>query len=167
MNTRTHLTTIFHCSLERAFKTPMLCDVTKVHTGYGLMPKLTAVSDDANWGQPGSTKKVYADKSISFKGGYVSMDKVIERRENAYWKIEVSDFQSWMLGFTHFTGEWKTTELSPNEIQIDYTYTLHAGMPLLYPFQWLFTRLFWRSYMRQALENVRQLAYTEEPYMYP
>jgi hypothetical protein len=34
-------TTIFNCSLERAFKTPMLCDVSKVHTGYGLMPAVT------------------------------------------------------------------------------------------------------------------------------
>jgi hypothetical protein len=33
--------TIFNCSLERAFKTPMLCDVSKVHTGFGVMPKVT------------------------------------------------------------------------------------------------------------------------------
>lgn len=38
------------CNIESAFKTPMLCDVTLIHTGYGLMPRLTHVSDDANWG---------------------------------------------------------------------------------------------------------------------
>ena len=38
MRFRVSRSTIFRCSLERAFRTPMLCDVTKVHTGYLLMP---------------------------------------------------------------------------------------------------------------------------------
>lgn len=160
------ITDTWDCSIERAFKTPMLCDVTKVHTGYGLMPALTHVSEDQHWGQPGSTKKVYAASSLTQKGGYVSMDKVLERIDNAYWKIEVSDFQSRMLGFYKFEGEWKTTELRPGHIQIVYTYTLHAKLPLLYPFQWLFARTFWKSYMKHAMENVRKLAYKEEPYLY-
>lgn len=40
------ISAIFECSLERAFKTPMLCDVTKVHTGYGFMPRVTHCIDD-------------------------------------------------------------------------------------------------------------------------
>lgn len=167
MEFRTSVKTIFDCSLERAFKTPMLCDVSKIHTGYGIMPRVTHCTEDANWGQPGSSKKVFAAKSPTFKGGESSMDRVIERIENAYWKIEVSDFKAWMLGFTRFTGEWKTTELAPNKILIEYTYTLHAGTAVLYPFNWLFTKLFWKTYMKQVLENVRQLAYNNAPYMYP
>jgi hypothetical protein len=159
--------TIYDCSLERAFKTPMLCDVTKVHTGYGLMPKVTHCTEDENWGQPGFSKKVFVAKSISQKGGEASTDKVLERIENAYWKIEVSDFKSWMLGFSKFTGEWKTTELEPNKILVEYTYTLHSDIPILYPINWLFTKTFWRKYMKQALENIRKLAYNKEPYLYP
>src|SRR5690606_19383964 len=102
--------TIYHCSLERAFKTPMLCDVSKVHTGYGIMPKVTHCTDDESWGQPGSTKKVFVASSPTQKGGFASTDKVIERIENEYWKIEVSEFQSWMLGFSKFVGEWETKE---------------------------------------------------------
>lgn len=48
---------IFECDLERAFKTPMLCDVTQVHTGMGVMPKIVGTSDDAVWGKVGSSKK--------------------------------------------------------------------------------------------------------------
>ena len=33
MIAKVKITTIYECSLERAFKTPMLCDVSKVHTG--------------------------------------------------------------------------------------------------------------------------------------
>ena len=127
------------------------------------MPAITHSSDDEGWGVPGSTKKVYATKSIASKGGYGSMDKVLERVENEYWKIEVSDFQSWMLGFYKFEGEWKTTELSPNNIQIDYTYTQYFKTPFLYPLNWMFTHLFWKKYMKQVLENIRIIAEGNEP----
>ena len=158
--------TQYNCSLERAFKTPMLCDVSKVHTGYGLMPKVTHCTEDEHWGQPGSTKKVFVAKSLTQKGGFASMDKVIERVGNKYWKIEVSDFQAWMLGFYKFVGEWQTTELKEQTILIEYTYTLYAKTPLLYPFHWLFAKVFWKKYMKQVLENVQQMVHREEPYWY-
>ena len=151
------ISSIYHCSLEKAFQTPMLGDVTKVHTGYGIMPCVTHTTDDENWGVPGSSKKVYAAKSLTQKGGYVSMDHVLERIENQYWKIQVDDFQAWMLGFYKFVGEWKTTELEPNKILIEYTYHLHAKQPLLYPLYWLFARTFWKTYMKRVLENIRKM----------
>ncbi|HMQ50027.1 MAG TPA: hypothetical protein PKA00_21485 [Saprospiraceae bacterium] len=160
------LTTIYHCSLERAFKTPLLCDVTKVHTGYGLMPKITHCTDDENWGKPGATKKVFAAKSLTQKGGFVSVDRILERVENQYWKFQVDQFQSWMLGFHKFIGVWQTEPLAPNKILVTYTYTLHANFPLLYPLNWLFAKTFWRIYMKRVLENVRQMAYHNEPYQY-
>lgn len=166
MKSRIKVTTIYNCSLERAFKAPMLCDVSKVHTGYGIMPKVTHCTDDEHWGQPGFSKKVFVAKSLSQKGGWTSVDKVIERIENKYWKIEVSDFKSWMLGFSRFEGEWKTTELEPNKIFVEYSYTLHSDIALLYPLNWLFAKTFWKTYMKQVLENVRQMAYNNEPYRY-
>lgn len=160
------ISTTYDCSLERAFKTPMLCDVTKIHTGYGLMPKLTHCTEDANWGKPGSTKRVFAAASPTFKGGETSMDKVLEREENKHWKIQVSEFKSWMLGFYKFEGVWDTTELAPNKIQVDYTYTLYAKGILYYPFNWLFVKLFWKKYMVHVTENIRQLIKNKEPYLY-
>lgn len=94
------------------------------------------------------------------------MDKVIERVENKYWKIEVSDFKSWMLGFSKFVGEWKTTELEENKILVEYTYTLYSDVSWLYPLNWLFTKTFWRIYMKRVLENIRKMAYSNEPYLY-
>lgn len=167
MEIKVKVSTIYHCPLERAFKTPMLSDVSKVHTGYGIMPKVTHCTDDKNWGQPGSSKKVFVARSFTQKGGWASVDKVIERRENAYWKIEVSEFQSWMLGFSRFVGEWQTTEIEKNKIVVEYTYTLHSDMALLYPINWLFAKTFWRIYMKRVLENVRQMANNNEPYQYP
>lgn len=166
MTSKTTITAIFDCSLEAAFKTPMLCDITKVHTGYGLTPKVTHCTEDEHWGKPGFSKNVFVASSITQKGGLMSTDTVIERIENKYWKIEVANFQSWMLSFTKFTGEWKTTELEPNKILIEYTYTLHSTSPLLYPLNWLFTKLFWRVYMKRVMENIRKMAYNNEPFLF-
>lgn len=166
MISKTKVTAIFNCSLERGFKTPMLCDTAKVHTGYGLMPKVINCTEDDNWGKPGYSKKVFVAPSFSQRGGWASSDKVIERIENQYWKIEVSDFQSWMLGFSKFVGEWKTTELEPNKILIEYSYTLHSDIAILYPLNWIFTKTFWKIYMNRVLENIRKMAYNNEPYLY-
>lgn len=78
----------------------------------------------------------------------------------------MDEFQSWMLGFYKFVGEWKTTETAPNKILVEYAYTLHAKSAVLYPLNWLFAKLFWKAYMKRVLESVRQLAYQEEPYQY-
>lgn len=166
MTSQVTVKTIFECSLERAFKTPMLCDVSKVHTGFGIMPKVTHCTEDGNWGKVGFSKKVFAAKSLAFKGGEASSDKVIERIENKYWRIEVSNFTAWMLGFSKFVGEWQTTELKPNKILIEYTYTMHSDVAILYPLNWLFTKIFWRIYMKRVLENIRVLAYSKAPYLY-
>ena len=166
MTTNVSVQTIYKCSLERAFKTPMLCDVSKVHTGFGIMPKVTHCTNDEKWGQIGSTKKVFVAKSFSQKGGYASLEKLLDRIENIYWKIEVSEFQTWMLGFSRFTGEWKTTEFEYNKILIEYSYSIHSDIILLYPINWLFVKIFWKMYMKQVLENIRHMAYNNEPYLY-
>lgn len=163
---KVEISTFFHCSLERAFKTPMLCNVTKVHTGFGLMPKVTHCTDDEQWGKPGSSKKIFVAGSLTQKGGWASVDKVIERIENKYWRIEVSEFQAWMLGFSKFVGEWQTTEIELGKVLVKYTYALHADTPWLYPFNWLFAKTFWKIYMKRVLENVRQMAYSSEPYLH-
>jgi len=161
-----HITDTFECTLERAFKTPMLCDVSKVHTGLGVMPRVTHCTEDENWGKPGGTKRVFVAKSLTQKGGEASMDKVIERVENDHWVIEVCEFKAWMLGFHKFTGIWKTSEVSPGKIRIDYTYQLHNNIIIFYPLSWLFAHIFWKKYMWQVMNNIKELVRKEEPYLY-
>lgn len=166
MKNTVSVSTTYNCSLERAFKTPMLCDISKVHTGYGVMPRVTHCTDDTHWGKVGHGKKVHASKTLTQKGGFISTDKVMDRIENRYWKIEVGNFQSWMLGFSRFVGEWKTTEIEEDLIAVEYTYTLHSDVALLYPLNWLFAHTFWITYMKRVLENIRQMIAEKEPYLY-
>ena len=157
---------VYHCSLERAFKTPMLCDMTKIHTGYGFTPRVTHTTNDENWGEVGSRKSVFVAKSITQKGGFASIDRVIERRENEYWKIQVDEFQTWMAGFYKFVGEWRTTHIEEGKVLVEYDYALYANKPYLYLLNWLFAKLFWKRYMKRVLNNIKVLAYNDEPYLY-
>ncbi len=130
------------------------------------MPRVTHCTEDENWGKVGSCKKVFVEKSWVHEGGFGSVDNVVERIKNKYWKIEINQFQAWMLGFSKFVGEWQTTEIEKDKILIEYTYTLYSNNVLLYPINWIFTNTFWRKYMKQALENVRQITLDKEPYQY-
>ena len=91
-------------------------------------------------------QKVYAAKSLVQKGGFVSMDKINDRVENEFWKFQVDNFQSWMVGFYKFEAEWKTTEIEKNNILVEYTYILHSTNPLYYPLNWLFAKIFWKIF---------------------
>ena len=155
-----------NCHIERAFKCPMLCDVKLVHTGYGIMPRITGVSHDESWGKIGGSKRIYANKSWIQKGGFVSMDHVLERIENKTWKIRVDQFQTWMLGFYQFDGTWVTHKLDNELIEITYTFELYANGFMLYPLQWTFANVFWKNYMKKVYQNVEALILSETPYIY-
>lgn len=166
MQYKTSIQGVFSCSLERAFKSPMLCDITKVHTGYGFMPKVTHCTDDDSWGQVGGTRRVYMSGNVFFKAGEAMLDKVVERVENNYWVIELTDFKFPSMGFNKFKGEWKTEQRPNGNILITYTYTLYSKWGILFLFHWCFVKIFWRIYMRHVMENVKQLAYGNDPYMH-
>lgn len=166
MQTTTKITATFDTTLERAFKSPMLCDITKVHTGYGITPKVTHCTEDESWGKVGGSRIVHLGKALTVKAGETSLDKVLVREENHYWKIEICDFSSPMFGFEKFQGEWITTQLPNGKIQIRYIYTLFSNSLLFYPFHFLFTKLVWRNYMKHVLENVRKLAMDKAPYLH-
>lgn len=166
MHNSTSISTVFHCPIERAFKTPMLSDVCKVHSGYGLTPKVTHCEDDSTWGKPGGSRRVFSEKNIIFKGGETALDTVIERRENEYWKIEIGDMKSFSFGFHKFEGEWWTKKINENETEVTYRYTLFSDIKWAEPFQYWFTKVIWRIYMQHVLKNIKEMAKNEEPYLF-
>lgn len=166
MKTSVEISSVFHTTLERAFKSPMLCDITKIHTGYGVTPRVTHCTEDETWGQPGGSRKVFMEKTLTFKGGESSFDQVLERKENEYWKIEISDFKTWSMGFTKFQGEWFTSPMDEERVMVRYRYTMFSNSVVFYPFHWLFTKVIWRNYMKHVLENVRKCCTDQEPYLH-
>jgi len=71
-----------------------------------------------------------------------------------------------MLGFYIFVGQWKTTTLEPNKIEVEYAYELHSSMLVQYLINWLFPKLFWNIYIKRVLENIREMVDNNEPYLY-
>lgn len=130
------------------------------------MPRVTHCTEDENWGKIGSSKKVFVEKSQVYKGGFVMVDNLVDRIENEYWKIEINQFQAWILGFYKFVGEWQTTEIEKDKILVEYSYTLYSNNIFLYPINWMFAKIFWRRYMEHAMENVRQITIDRAPYKY-
>lgn len=166
MKFKIKVSTHFKCSLERAFKTPVLCDVTKVHRGFGIIPKVTHTTNDNHWGKEGSSKKIYVAKSIFQKAGFAARDRIVKRIENEYWIIQLDEFQSRMSGFYSFVGKWETTEIEDRIILVEYTYFLYSKSSIFYPMHWIFANTFWKSYMKKVLENIKNMVYNEEPYKY-
>lgn len=167
MQTEVLVKKMYNCSLEQAFKTPILCDVSKVHTGFlGIMPRVTHAIGDEDWGKIGSSKNIVVAKSLTYKEGIAFSDKVIEHVENTHWVIELSGFTSFMFGFSKFVGKWATTEMEPNKILVEYLYILHAEIPWLYPLNWLFAKTLWRLYMKQVMRNIECMIQSNEPYQY-
>jgi hypothetical protein len=91
---------------------------------------------------------------------------VLERKENAYWKIEVSDFKTASMGFEKFQGEWYTTLRPDGKVDVLYAYTMYGNNILLYPFHLFFTKVLWKRYMWQVIENIRTLATQQAPYLH-
>lgn len=160
------ISTIYNCSIEQAFKTPILSDVTKVHTGFLFSPKVVEVRNDEDWGEVGSSKKIFVAKSLFNKEGFAFIDRVLEREEGRYWRIQLDTFQFWILGFDKFVGEWKTCKINDNEVSVEYSYHLHSTKRLYFPLNYLFAHLFWKSYMKIVIENIRQMIAKNEPFLY-
>ncbi len=45
--------------MERAFKTLLHCDVSKVNTAYLIMPKVTHCANNEHWSKEGARKNLY------------------------------------------------------------------------------------------------------------
>ena len=75
------ITSTLPCRLERAFKAPLLYDVSRVHTGFLTIPKAPHTTEDETWDQPGGSKRIFAARAVSFPDGEASIDRVLERVE--------------------------------------------------------------------------------------
>ena len=147
MKTKATVSAIFHSSLERAFKTPILGDVTKFLVGYGPVPAVVKITDDATWEKPGGTRIPSWSKELASNGGPIGIDQVYVQ-ENTYWEWG-GNFPAAQHGFhMEFRGQMSFTEQAPEQ----YGWRdLHLVFPLVlaYPFHWFFTKVFWRGQMKR------------------
>lgn len=166
MKTTVEVQETFHCSLERAFKTPILGDATQFLVGYGPVPAVVKFTDDDTWGKPGGRRIPHSARNAASKGGEIGVDEVYIREENRYWKWGVAEFRQWSMGFTEFQGELFFKELAPDRIHVRWVYTLFSRSVLAYPFHWLFGTIFWKGQMKIAVRKMKDYAESKAPLLY-
>lgn len=156
----------FNCSLERAFKTPILGDATKFLVGYGIIPAVVKFTKDRTWGKEGGQRIPHASKTLLFKGGEIGLDEIYTRDENKYWKWGVSKFYQWSMGFSEFQGELFFDEIEKGNIKVHWKYALHSNYKLAYPFHWLFGNLFWKRQMEIGILKMKEYAESNIEFLY-
>jgi hypothetical protein len=156
---RNIVTATFHTPPGPAFRIPILGDATRFLTGYLVIPAMTGFEEDTYWGQVGGSRLPVAAKTIFSKGGVVGYDEVLVREEDRCWKWQVTGFRDPGLFFLErAVGEWQVESVSEDTTRVTWTYTLHARSTILYPFAWLFGKLFWKGMQRKALRSMKELA---------
>lgn len=166
MKTVLKVEAIFLCSLNRAFRTPILGDATQFLVGYGPVPGVVKFTEDHTWGKPGGTRIPHSARNLLSKGGPIGKDEVILRKENEYWKWGVKEFYQPSLGYTAFIGEMNFSTLGNDKIAVEWTYTLHSNSKLAYPFHSFFGQLFWKGQMKIAIQKMKKYAESDAPFLY-
>ncbi|MEL6672819.1 MAG: hypothetical protein AAFR61_11530 [Bacteroidota bacterium] len=166
MKTSVSVEAIFYCSLERAFKTPILGDATQYLVGYGPVPAVVGFKEDETWGRVGGTRIPLSQNTLFAQGGPIGLDRIYSREENRYWEWGVAEFYQPSMGFSEFRGQLWVEQKAENEIHVRWVYTLHSGIAILYPFHWFFTQVFWKGQMKVGIQRMKAFAESDQAFLY-
>lgn len=167
MSVTASFTRIFDCSLENAFKAPILGDAKRFLSGHGLQPPISYFADDETWGQVGGVRYPVTEGNFLVPKGRTFTDEIIERTENERWRWQIYDFQQPAMFFLQKgVGEWTVRELEPEKVEITYSYTFYPSHPFWHWAVWLLIQLQWKGMMKRALPGIHEQA-KEGKWVYP
>lgn len=160
------ITDTFTCSLERAFRTPIHGDATKILMGYGPVPPVIGFTKDETWGKKGGSRIPVMKGNWYMKGGEFGFDEIFEKDENKYWRWQVSGFGLSMFFAKIAQGEWWCTDNKNGTITVKWTYTYSGRNIFTQPINWLFVRILWSRIMKNGMKGIKKMAEQENPYIY-
>ena len=167
MTLSTTLTAAFQCTLERAFKTPILGDATQYLVGYGPVPPVLGFKNDATWGKEGGHRIPVMKGNLFARGGPSGFDEIVTRKENEYWQWQVTKFDRLGMFFaTKAEGEWWVEPQAEGQVTVKWTYTLHPRNQLTRPFTWLFLKLVWTPLMKKGMAGMKAFAESSQEFLY-
>ena len=153
---------IIECNIERAYKTPIYCDLKKIMTGYGPLPPSEGVINDITWANEKGERTVLAFRKE------LCTESIIERVENKYWKYQLTNFkQNTFFFVVKVEGEIWVKEITAEKQELKSTYSFHNKYFLTAPITYLFVKLLWSGLQKKGLKNMKYLAETKVPYVYP
>lgn len=157
---------VFHCSAERAFKTPILGDATRFLAGYGVVPPVIDFIKDESWGLTGGSRIPISNGNRWIPKGEMGFDEILVREENRYWKWQVTDFRFWKKVFSKAQGELFFEDNKDGSISVTWTYTYYASNIFNYPFILYFVKVYWKNIMKNGILVMKEHAEKELPYVY-
>ena len=92
---------IFSCEIERAYKAPILGDATQFLNGYLCQPPIIGFENDENWGLLDGIRYPLIRGNFFIKTHRIFKDKIIEKKDNRFWKWELTNFTSPYLFFAY------------------------------------------------------------------
>lgn len=166
-STKISIKAVFNCSLERAFKSPILGDATKYLDGHLLQPPVIGFEDDNTCGKVGGHRYPVTNVNLFLKKGRIFKDKILERNENESWKWTIYNFEVNSLLFAEkANAEWRVVEVSENKYQVEYSYDFYSKNIFLQPINWLFMQLQYRGVMKIAPKGIKAFAESEQVFVY-
>ena len=156
----------FHCTTERAFKTPILGDATRILIGWFGVKLISGFTRDETWGTVGGSRVPIANSFLTVRAGEQGYDQIFVRDENEYWKWGVSKFGSAFFFCTENCGEWWVTGNHNGTVSVKWKYTWFSKNIFMQPLNWLFVKLFWSVVMRNGTTSIKQMAEVEMEYLY-
>ncbi len=162
----TTVTAVFKSSLDRAFRTPMMGDASKILIAFSMFPLVAGFAKDDTWGRVGGSRIPIVQGFLFFKAREMGFDQIFEREENRYWKWGVSQFSAMLFFSTENCGEWWVTDNNDGTISVKWKYTWFSRNIITHPLNWLFVKILWRNVMKNGMANIKQMAEIETPYIY-
>jgi hypothetical protein len=157
----------FKCSVERAFKAPILGDATRFMTGYLFQPPVTGFEDDASWGLKNGIRYPVSVGNLFTEKGRMFRDEILERKDFNYWKWKLYEFELKALFFVDYAiGEWEVISLKQDLQEVRYTYTYYTKYWYYWPLVWLFVNIQIRGTMKRALKGIMEQAEDVQPFIY-
>ncbi|MGZ4064622.1 MAG: hypothetical protein ACXVP0_16710 [Bacteroidia bacterium] len=167
MKRKAELTGEFACSVERAFKTPILGDATKFLNGYLFQPPVVGFKDDSTWGKVGGIRYPLTNGNFFMPKGIAFTDKILSRTENKMWMWTIYDFKVPAMFFAEKAiGEWEVKAIEENRISVRYCYTFYSKNKFCHVFSILFIAVQWKGMMKKALSAIKKQAESNEVLVY-
>ena len=158
---------IFSCEIDRAFKAPILGDATQFLNGYLCQPPIIGFENDQNWGLLDGIRYPLIQGNFFIKTHRIFKDKIIEKKDNRFWKWELTNFTSPYLFFAYKAiGSWEVQKLATGKISILYSYSYFSKNFLCHPINWLFVKIQLKGMMDKALIGIKTQAESNKDFYY-
>lgn len=167
MKNKIEITDMFSCSVERAFKAPILGDATKFLNGYLFQPPVIGFEEDATWGEIDGVRYPVVNGNLFTPKGKIFTDRILEIETNKMWKWIIYDFKIPVMFFADKAiGEWEVKPILKNNVSIRYSYTFYSKNIVFHFFTLMFALIQWKGLMKKAIIGIKQQAESNEPFFY-